>query len=351
MNLARIILSPFSVTYQSILRLRNYLYDTGILGVTSFDIPTISVGNLAFGGTGKTPHIEYLIRLLVSDYKVAVLSRGYKRKTTGYVFADFNATVEMIGDEPWQLSNKFKSVAVGVCENRVLGLPDLLFDAPETQLVLLDDAFQHRAIKPGLSILLTDYNRRFTHDNLAPAGTLREYAAAYKRADIIVVTKCEPNMRVDKKMAIIGEIKPLNFQKVYFSYLRFGELQGIYNPITLTNVDSVLVFAGIANPLSLLKEVNSRYKQVIFKQYPDHYSYNRKDADEIIELYNQLTGAVKIIITTEKDMTKLLNAEVKAVLEKLPLLFLPVEVEFFGTDKVEFDKQVLNYVGDNSTYN
>lgn len=348
MIIFRLLLSPLSLIYQLVLRFRNFLYDSGLFGITFFDIPTISVGNLAFGGTGKTPHIEYLIRLLKDHFEVAVLSRGYKRKTTGYVFANFQSSADTIGDEPMQMYTKFKSVPVAVAENRVLGLPDLLYDAPETQVILLDDAYQHRAIKPGINILLTEYKNRFTQDFLAPAGMLREYRAAYIRADIIIVSKCNPDLTMEEREKIRAEIKPYPHQKVYFSYLKFGALTGLYEPIAYRKPGEALVFAGIANPQSLVAEIKTRIEKVQLKKYPDHYNYKWKDIEELVYLYNQISGSDKIIITTEKDKTKLMTPEIKEVLGKFPIFYLPIEVAFFNEDQEPFNKQIIDYVAKHS---
>ncbi len=348
MIIIRLLLSPLSLIYQLVLRIRNFLYDSGLFGVTIFDLPTISVGNLAFGGTGKTPHIEYLIRLLNQNFAVAVLSRGYKRKTTGYVFADSQSAADTIGDEPMQMYMKFKPLPVAVAENRVLGLPDLLYDAPETQVILLDDAFQHRAIKPGINILLTEYKNRFTQDFLAPAGMLREYRDAYVRADIIIVSKCNPDLSLAEREKIRQEIKPFPHQKVYFSYLKYGALEGLYEPLTIGRPREALVFAGIANTQSLMVEIESRIEKVQLKKYPDHYNYKWKDIEDIVYLFEQIAGSDKIIITTEKDRTKLMIPEIKAQLEKLPIFYLPVEVAFFNEDQEPFNKQIIEYVATHS---
>ena len=340
----RFIFLPFSLLYQFILRVRNLLYDSGVFGVTVFDIPTISVGNLAFGGTGKTPHIEYLIRLLQNRFKTAMLSRGYKRKTVGYVFAEPNIKQEMIGDEPWQIHDKFKEIAVGVCENRVLGLPNLLFDAPETQLILLDDAYQHRALQPGLNILLTDYKRRYTHDFLVPMGMLREYPSASSRADIIIVSKCPPTLTGHERESIIRELNPKDNQQVYFSFIRYGEIQGLYDESMAPKSDLVLIFTGVANPDNLVQQMQKQYKKVELKKFADHYIYKLEDIENLKTLFDNMEGSQKIILTTEKDRTKLMNPELKEILEKLPIYYQPIEVEFFEHDKHHFDQQIINYV-------
>ncbi len=348
MKIIRIILSPLSLLYQLILRTRNFLYDSGLFGVTEFDIPTISVGNLAFGGTGKTPHIEYLVRLLQDTFNVAVLSRGYKRRSVGYVFAERGISARDLGDEPTQLFTKFGNVAVAVAENRVLGLPNLLFDAPDTQIVLLDDAFQHRAIKPGLNILLTEFNNLFTRDYLAPAGMLREYAGAYQRADIIVVSKCPPGLGLAERQKIMTEIMPFPHQKVYFSYLKYGQLEGVYEKNTIAKADAALVFSGIANPASLVKEVELRVENVNLKKYSDHYQYKEKDIEDLVDLFKQLPETQKIIVTTEKDRTKLMEPEIKELFKNLPVYYLPVEVAFFDEDKEKFNNQIIDYVATHS---
>ncbi|MFY8021281.1 MAG: tetraacyldisaccharide 4'-kinase, partial [Bacteroidia bacterium] len=224
MPILRFILFPLSILFYGIIKCRNFLYDSKIFGEHSFDIPTLSVGNLSFGGTGKTPHIEYLIRLLSPVAKPAVLSRGYRRKSTGYVFAQADTEAYLIGDEPKQIKSKFPLTPVAVSENRVLGIPNLLYDAPETNVVLLDDCFQHRAVKPGLNILLTEYRKPFYEDYLAPGGTLREYRSAYKRADLIVVSKSPENLKPNMKQEMIQKINPFPHQRVFFSYLQYGEI-------------------------------------------------------------------------------------------------------------------------------
>jgi len=347
----RLLLLPFSLLYAIIIFLRNLFYDAGILPSTRFDIPIISVGNLAFGGTGKTPHIEYLIRLLSPEIKTAVLSRGYRRKTTGYIFADDTASAASIGDEPFQIFKKHKhEAAVAVSENRVLGIPNLLFDAQETQVVLLDDAFQHRAVKPGLNILLSDYNRMFTHDFIAPMGNLREYRNAYKRADAIVVTKCPEQLSQTKAKEITESIQPYAHQKVYFSFQRYGELIPIFDNAVSSNITNdvgVLLFAGIAHISSLDEYIKSQFKEVETIHFNDHQSYGSEELKRIMYGYEHLKSSKKIIITTEKDAVKLFSPELKEKFQDLPIFYQPLQTAFFSWCKGDFDTMVKEYVHSN----
>lgn len=222
MFLLRILLLPFSLIYGLIVGVRNYFFNNGLLKSVEFKIPVISVGNLSAGGTGKTPHVEYLIRLLKDHFKIAVVSRGYLRKTRGFVLTDINSTVSMVGDEPMQYINKFKNLLVAVDENRNHGIQKLMTSHTELDAVILDDAFQHRYVKPGLSILLTDFHSLYSKDFLLPVGRLRESKKGAKRADIIIVTKTDPVFSPLSKRAVLEQLKPQPHQKVFFSYVTYG---------------------------------------------------------------------------------------------------------------------------------
>lgn len=347
MSVLHLILIPLSFVYQIILRLRNYLYDSGIFGVSTFDIPTINVGNLAFGGTGKTPHTEYLIRLLQNHKRLGFLSRGYKRKTTGYIFADAQASPSRIGDEPFQIVSKFKEVAVAVSENRVLGIPNLLFDAPETEVVLLDDAYQHRALKPGLNILLTEQNRLYTNDRLVPSGYLREYPAAASRADLIVVTKCRPDLSSLDQEKIEQQLQPLPHQKVFFSGIKYGIPQAFGQEIALTPDMGVIAFAGIANTAPFEEYLQTQFAKVSCKAFPDHHYINEKELQELIGAFERLEEKNKLLVTTEKDYQKLLESPFAATIQQYPFYYLPIEVYFLAGNKHNFDDEILNYVQHN----
>ena len=343
------ILLPLSLLYQGVLRLRNYFYDTGIFGVTTFDIPTINVGNLAFGGTGKTPHIEYLIRLLQPLVKVAVLSRGYKRKTIGYQFGNSQSTPFTLGDEPYQIYSKFENVAVAVAENRVLGIPDLLYDAPETQLILLDDAYQHRALKPGVNILLTDQALLYVDDFLVPSGYLREYASASQRADIIIVTKCKPNMPVEERTAIKNKLAILPQQRLYFSYIKYGNLIPYFGASALVQTDTAVAFAGIANTSSFEEYLKNKYKHVTVKTFADHHAISELEIDKLLAQFNEDASANKILVSTEKDYQKLVQSPFAEKLKSYPFYYLPIEIAFFEEDESAFNQQIMDYVKQNCT--
>jgi len=341
LKLAKILLSPFALLFFLILKTRNFLYDKAFFGVTRFDIPVISVGNLSFGGTGKTPHIEYLVKLLW-DQNPAVLSRGYRRKTSGYLFANPDTPATQIGDEPRQIKSRFPNLPLAVSENRVLGIPNLLFDAPETGVVLLDDGFQHRPVKPGLNILLTEYRLLFTRDFLAPMGTLREYKSAYKRADLIVVSKCPENLSLDERKTIIREINPLPHQKVFFSHLRYGQ---IYHWLDLSPLkkSTPVFFAGIANTSSIENYLSNHFKSYKIRKFKDHHLFS---FDELRILQDEIKslGDDAFLLTTEKDLSKLLLPEYRDLLINTPLYVLPVEVEFNPEDAILFNQTVKTYV-------
>lgn len=352
-TIIRILVAPFTLFYGCILYIRNLCYSKGLLPETSFELPIINVGNLAFGGTGKTPHIEYLIRLLKPTHKVAVLSRGYKRKTIGYFFASNESTALEIGDEPQQIKQKFKDeIHLAVSENRVIGVPNLLFDAPETDVILLDDAFQHRAIKAGLNILLTDYNNLFTQDYLAPSGTLREYRAGYKRADLIVVTKCKPDLSETEKQKIIREINPLAHQQVFFSYQKFNALVHYFNetilPIEAIKNTDLLLFSGIAKANSFEDYLEANASSIIDAwRFGDHHNFTKEEIQKLLATFDSNSSSNKIIISTEKDAMRLQANDFKDLLKNYPIYFLPLDIAFFENDAEKFNQTILNYVEQN----
>jgi tetraacyldisaccharide 4'-kinase len=349
----RILASPFAFLYGLILFIRNWCYGAGILPETSFELPIINVGNLAFGGTGKTPHIEYLIKLLKPTYKVAVLSRGYKRKTIGYCFATIESSTAEIGDEPRQIKQKFKDeIHLAVSENRVIGVPNLLFDAEDTDVILLDDAFQHRAIKAGLNILLTDFNNLFTSDYLTPIGTLREYRAGYKRANIIIITKCSEDLSQKEKDKIIAQIKPLANQQIFFSYQKYNDLmpyftQSIENHANL-QLSDIMIFSGIAKADSFENylEQNSN-KTLTAWRFGDHHEFTKEEIKKLLTEFDKYDSKNKILVSTEKDAMRLQTAEFEAILRNYPIYYLPLQVAFFQNDKNTFNRTILNYVEQN----
>ncbi|MEN8138821.1 MAG: tetraacyldisaccharide 4'-kinase [Bacteroidota bacterium] len=346
MNIIRFILLPFSVLYGLITYLRNKFYDFGWFKSTEFDLPVVAVGNLSAGGTGKTPHIEYLIRLLNDKYHLATLSRGYGRKTKGYFIADKFTNASDIGDEPMQFHQKFESVSVAVDANRVEGITKLMDENEKPEVILLDDAFQHRRVKPGLQILLTPYNDLFSDDWMLPTGRLREYSNGSKRADVVVVTKCPDKVSNKKVVELhkklnIGSHQELFFSKIVYSDVAFG-WDKVFEYDTLIKY-KVLLVTGIANPDPLIKHLKSY--DIIFKhlKFADHHDFTKTDVFEIESEFTNLGSGKKVILTTEKDYVRL-NA---TGIHKSNLMYLPISVDFLNGDKANFDKKIRAYVKKN----
>ncbi|UII24922.1 tetraacyldisaccharide 4'-kinase [Fulvivirga maritima] len=338
MSFLTVLLYPFAVLYDAITRVRNYMYNTGYKVSFLFEANVISVGNLSVGGTGKTPMVEYLIRLL-SQKNLVTLSRGYGRKTKGFLVAGKDDSAATVGDEPFQIYSKFKDMHVTVGEERALAIPFILAEFPDTEVILLDDAFQHRPVKPSLSILLTDYNRPFYNDYLLPAGRLRESRKGADRADIIVVTKCPEEIAYQEYE---DNIRKYNSQAlIAFSTVTYAQ------PLRWNGADEkaegeVLLLSGIANPTGLRKYVSEKYRLADEIIYQDHYKYRASDLDKVIDTFNQLNAEKKFILTTEKDFVKL-----KPLLDTkgidIPLFYLPIETTFVKGGKA-FDETVLNSI-------
>ncbi|WP_269243583.1 tetraacyldisaccharide 4'-kinase [Flavobacterium limnophilum] len=339
MNLLRKILFPFAILYGFITNIRNFLFDKGILKSYSFDVPIIAVGNLSVGGTGKTPQIEYLIRLLSSNYKVATLSRGYKRQSKGFVLADSTSNAEILGDEPFQFYSKFKNIQVAVDADRKNGIEQLLFQTNKPDIILLDDAFQHRKVKAGFYILLTSYGDLYSDDFMLPTGNLRESRIGAKRANIIVVTKCPANLSVDEqnkiKRFLLRRNDKVKNQELYFSYIDYDD--SVYSEDKILKVSEIknvnkLLLAGIAKPESFFGYLQHGNEECL--TYPDHHHFTEKD---LLEIKNKSQN--KIIITTEKDFVRL-----KGSLPKEQLFYLPIRSSFLYASE-NFDKTITNYVG------
>ena len=346
----RFLLLPISLLYHIVLEIRHKLYDWHFLKSTRFEKPVICVGNLNLGGTGKTPHTEYLITLLRDHYRVATLSRGYGRKTKGFKLADSQSTYEDLGDEPLQYFRKFSNIQVAVDENRVRGVKHLLWEQGG-EVILLDDAFQHRRIEAGLNILLTEYQHLYCDDFLFPAGTLRDVRSAAKRAQIIVVSKSPKDLKEDDKQQIINKLKPNKEQKVFFSYLEYNDLQPLNEKaktVSIEEADSVLAFCGIANPKPFVKELKTHYKTVDSLCFADHHAYTEEDISSILQRFENLGGEKKIIVTTEKDAARLTNSPYLCQFETVPLFDLPVSVHFHEEEK--FNEEILKYVRQNNHY-
>ncbi|MCK9220091.1 MAG: tetraacyldisaccharide 4'-kinase [Bacteroidales bacterium] len=349
-RLLQFILSPLSLCYGLIMQSRNLLFDIGILSQKSFEKSIISVGNLSYGGTGKTPHIEYLIHLLQPNYSVGTLSRGYGRDSKGFILASKRSNIKYIGDEPLQYLKKFENLQVAVDEQRCRGINLMLQKHPELEVILLDDAFQHRYVKPGLSILLTDYHHLYTEDYVLPSGTLREFRSAAKRADIIVVTKTPKIFSPITRRRILEDLRPASHQRIYFSYLKYSA------PIPFQDSDqfafplkpiNILLFTGIANDYPLREHLERICSELITINYPDHHQYTEKDLDIIKKKFDDLPTKKKILVTTEKDVMRLKTPELSTKLKNLPLFYVPIEVDFHQNDKQQFDNEIINYVKKN----
>ena len=340
----RYILYPLSLLYGGAIWVRNLLFDKKILRSASFNFPVICVGNLAVGGTGKTPMTEYLVRLLKDRYRIATLSRGYKRKTRGFALADDNTTAVDIGDEPMQIHIKFPEIKVAVAEERLVGIPQLLHAAPNTEVIILDDAFQHRAVQAGLNILLTDFNNLYTRDVPLPAGDLRDVRSSAARADMIIVTKCKPYLDEAGKQKIIKEIDPLPHQKVLFTKIEYGSPYHLFTheEQMLEPDNKVLLVCGIANPAPLkevLRQYVSTYEELRFR---DHHIFNTDDMKEIKKQFSRMLGPRSIILTTEKDGVRLSKFEKE--LSHLPLYVFPMAHKFMFDEENEFRDTVFDFM-------
>jgi tetraacyldisaccharide 4'-kinase len=344
----KLLLFPFSLVYGFVIFLRNWLYDNGIFKSSGVEIPVISIGNLSTGGTGKTPHIEYLIRLLSGKYKIAVLSRGYKRQTKGFVAGNKLSSSLDIGDEPLQYVQKFDDVIVCVDEDRVHGVGEIIFRYPKVDVVLLDDAFQHRAIKPGLSILLTDYYNLYPEDYLLPSGHLREPKSAAKRADILVVTKSRRVFSPITYQRLDETLKPLPHQQLYQSYIKYGGITSITKSKCQVSekkkINTIFLFAGIANSYPLEDYLKGLCVELTTLIFPDHHRYTTKDLAKIEQTWKDIYTKNKLMVTTEKDFMRLKNPDMWNLTVNLPLHYIPIEIDLHETGKEKFDRQILDYV-------
>lgn len=350
----RILLFPFSLLYGAIIIIRNKCYDWGILKTYTFNKPIIAVGNIHVGGTGKSPIIEYLVRLLQEEKKVAVLSRGYGRKTRGFILADSNSKSEDIGDEPLQYFTKYKNIAIAVCESRVKGITEII---DKNDVILLDDAFQHRSVSPGINILLIDYHSVYKSDFMLPTGNLREPMWGKERANLVVVTKTPKIFSPMERRRIEAYLQLSPDQQLFCSYIKYEEMLPINSnfevkPLSyLGKKTEVLLLTGIANPQSLIDYLEPKCKRVSLIRYSDHYNYTVNDLDRVQKIYNSITSENKILITTEKDVMRLKSPKLQEALELLPIYYLPIEVVFHEKDKTIFDNIILNYVRTNKKHN
>ncbi len=350
----RKLLYPISLIYGFIVFIRHKLFDWNLLKSTSFDIPVICVGNISMGGTGKTPHIEYLINLLKENKKIAVLSRGYKRHTTGYVLATKKSTPETIGDEPFQIFRKSK-VMVAVCEKRVEGIKNLLKKKKKPNLILLDDAFQHRYVKPGFNIVLVDYNKPVFNDHFFPMGYLRDSKKQLKRADIIIITKTPETFDANEKKIWKHKLNLESHQKLFFSCIEYDVPEPIFPRsekfFTLNDLNendaSVLLLTGIANPKPLEDYLTSNKIQFRSLQFPDHHEFSEHDMNSVKDEFNAIPGRKKIILTTEKDAVRLKHSAFFPRNLRDKIFYLPIKIRILNDTKHKFDNTIIKYATKN----
>lgn len=349
MKLIRLLLLPLSLLYGIVLSIRHFLYDNGILKSVFLDKNVIVIGNLIVGGAGKSPMTEYLVRLLSEKYRVATLSRGYGRRTKGFALVDIESLAVDVGDEPLQFKRKFPQLTVAVCEDRVVGTNELLKDH---QLILLDDAYQHRKLKPGFSMLLFDYPSLYEYRYLLPAGNYRDLFSRRYNADIIVITKTPSTLSAEDKCKAIKMLKLEKYKPIYFSYLIYGQLVNLLDNSTtkvLYKEAKMVVITGIANPDPFIAYLRSKGEVLQAYVYPDHHRFTKKDVMHVIQKRAEL-GEQIIIVTTEKDAMRLLDPELITLLSDQPIYYVPVEVAFHEEGQQSFDQSFMKYLSDRNNY-
>ncbi len=347
-------LLPFSWLYGFGVFIRNKFFDWGIFKQEEFDIPVICIGNISVGGTGKTPHTEYLVKMLKDKYRVAVLSRGYKRKTSGFVLATAESTSLDLGDESYQIKRKFPDVTVAVDGNRRRGIKKLLdLDSPP-EIILLDDAFQHRYVKPSYTIVLSDFNRPVYEDTLLPAGRLRESASHLRDANIIIITKCPEDLQPIDFRIMSHDINVFPYQGLYFTRLTYNNLKPVFAnankelPLDSIRGKDILLATGIASPDMMIKKLSEYSDKIEMLTYPDHYNFKSKDIRRITDRFKGILSDNKMVIVTEKDAARLvLRDDIDEELKE-NLYYLPIEVDFMNNDDKEFNEKILKHVRENS---
>ena len=358
MYFLRFLLLPVSWLYGLVIAFRNFSYDHNIFKSTSFPLLVINVGNLTVGGTGKTPHIEYLIRLLKDSFRIATLSRGYGRQTKGYMLLSNPSSTSMVGDEPMQYHTKFPDITVSVGEDRVAAIENLMKLLPRPEVILLDDAFQHRAVKPGLNILLIEHDSLIKKNHLLPSGTLREGKRGMKRADVIIVSKCPEILVPIERKRLAEQFDIMPHQKLFFSFFRYGEIVRLNSRQSSMFIGTnyyfekrftILLVTGIANPAGLAEFLKRKTDKLETMAFKDHHEFTADDLRSITETFNNIANANNIIVTTEKDAMRLRNPELEEAIRSLPIFYIPVEVVFHQNDKEIFDNLVLNHARQNQT--
>ncbi len=340
----RYLLFPFSLIYGAIIWFRNFLFDKKVLKSAKFNFPLICVGNLAVGGTGKTPMTEYLIELLQPMYATATLSRGYKRKTKGFAIANATTTALEIGDEPMQFHEKYPAVTVAVGEERFEAIPQILHARPDTKVIILDDAFQHRSVVAGLNILLTEYKNLYSSDLMMPAGDLRDIKASSKRAEIIVVTKCEFVLTITDKEAIEKELKILPAQRIFFTEILYAAPYHLFTKelYDMSAGTDLLLVTGIANPKPMKSFLAEHVHSFDMLHYPDHHIFSSTDLKDIKKHFEKIKSTDKIILTTEKDAVRLKKFEKELI--DMPIYALPIKHHFLFGETENFNKVVKDFV-------
>lgn len=349
----KILLFPFALLYGIGVWIRNVCYNQNVFFSTSFQVPVICVGNLTAGGTGKSPMVVYLIRSLSSVARLASLSRGYGRKTKGYleVLVDMNA--RETGDEPLMIKKKISNHTVAVCGNRVEGIKQILDRHPEVQGIVLDDAYQHRKVKPSLSILLMDYSQIFKPQYLLPYGKLREGMSGKKRADVIVITKCPAMMSPMEQRRYSDKVKPNSNQKIFFSGIQYGEMISVNDSVQVPSPSneyyfsrqySVLLFTGIADPQHLINFLEEKKMKVYPTVFPDHHEFQQEDIQKITKSFSNITDKNKIILTTQKDYTRLLHTGLIEMFGGIPVFYIPIEIKFDEKQKEEFHSILKSHI-------
>ena len=344
--LFKALISPIALLYGTGVAIRNALYNIGFLKGSSFTIPIISVGNLTVGGAGKTPHVEYLSEWLSKYIEISILSRGYKRQSKGFLEANLYHRVEQVGDEAVQYKRKFPQLGIYVSESRVLGIPKIIANRPQTQTIILDDGFQHRAVSAGLNILLTEFDRPFTRDYLLPVGRLREWRQGYRRADIIIVTKCPAVVKQEEKDRLILEIGLTKSQHLFFTRYIYGSPYHMFYPsmkATFHQNMHVLVISAIAKTDYLLDYLSERVAEVKSIEYEDHHQFTNYEVAQLKKQFDHLSGDQKIIITTEKDAVRLERHKEYIRQEEMPIYVLPAFVSFVDLE-LEFRQLIQNYL-------
>jgi tetraacyldisaccharide 4'-kinase len=358
-HIKNILFYRVSLLYGLITGIRNFLYDAGILPSVEFPFPVICVGNITVGGTGKTPHTEYIAGLLRENFKVATLSRGYKRKTRDFRIASSSALINEIGDEPMQIFRNFPDVLVTVDRNRVQGVSRILQEYPGTEVIILDDGFQHRRITPGFSILLSDFDRLFFRDHMLPYGNLRESKGNMRRADIILITKSPENISPIQRRLIVKEINKSPYQNLYFTTFRYKPPvpvfencpEGTQNDFSECTGCGIVLITGIANPQPLKEYLQKSYSEIIHLPFSDHHSFNEKDLLSFSSAYNSLMSANRYLFTTEKDAVRLREFTNIAEPIRSAFFFIPIGIHFLNEDKDVFDNLIINYVRKNQRNN